>query len=169
MAVSTLNSDLFVAGTLSARSIAISPGAVANAQVALQTPAIDAAKLQQQYQPCYSQEGGTNAAAERRVVHVVKGATGQLLEMVVGAVVAATGNATATVDLKKNGATILTGTISLTSATAAYATVQPAGFTAGATLAAGDVLEVHVTAVNAGTGTLAKGLFARLMVREDPQ
>lgn len=167
MAVSTINSDVYVAGTLSAKALAVSAGAVADAQVAA-AAGIQATKCQQQHQPWYSQEGGTNAAAERRVVHVVKGATATLVEMVVGAVVAATGNATATIDLKKNGTTILTGTISLTSATAAYATVQPAGYTS-TSLVAGDVFEVHVTAVNAGTGTLAKGLFARLVIREDPQ
>lgn len=167
MPFSTINSDVYVAGTLSAQTTALSAGAVADTQVSA-TAAIQATKLQQQHQPCYSQEGTANAAVERKVMHVVRGATATLVEFAVGAVTAATGNATATIDLKKNGSTVLTGTISLTSATAAYATAQPGGYTS-TSLVAGDVLECHVTAVNAGSGALAKGLFARLTLRETPQ
>jgi hypothetical protein len=137
------------------------PAVAAGANVA-------ASKLEHQYEPVYRQESGTTAATGRQVLHVVKGATGTIMDFRVGAVTAAIGGATATFDLKKNGSTILTGTIGLDSSTAAFALKTPAGYTSTA-LVAGDVLEVHVTAVAAGGGTLAVGLFAQLVLREKAQ
>ncbi len=129
---------------------------------------VAASKLEHQYEPCYSQEPATTGAVDAKVIHIVKGATGTLIDFRVGAYVAAIGAATTTWDLKKNGTTILTGTISLTSATAAFAKLQPGGYTS-TSLVTGDVLTVHITAATAGGGTIAKGLFAQLVVREAAQ
>ena len=129
---------------------------------------ISASKLEHQYEPVYRQVSTASAAVDRQVLHIVKGATGSIFDFRVGAVTAAIGDATATIDLKKNGTTILTATISLGSTTAAYILKTPAGYTSTA-LVVGDVLEVHVTAATIGTGTLALGLFAQLIIREKAQ
>jgi len=124
--------------------------------------------LQHQYEKEYSQPGASNAAVERKVVHVVHSANGgTVVDFNVGARVAAIGGATATWDLYKNGASILTGTITLDNGTAAY--VLKAGTLSATTLAQNDVLEVVVPAVAAGGGTLAQGLFATVTVRENTQ
>jgi hypothetical protein len=56
----------------------------------------------------------------------------------------------------------------LDSTTTAY-TVQVLGTLATTTAVAGDVLEIKVTAVNAGTGALAKGVWGEVTLREDAQ
>lgn len=166
-ATTIIQGDVYVNGNLAGKTQTLPANSVGNAQVA-SLAGIAASKLQHQYDPVYRQESTAAAAVGRQVLHVVYGATAQILAFRVGAVAAATGNATATIDLKKNGASILTATITLDSTTAAYVLKTPAGFTSTA-LVAGDVLEAHVTAVNAGTGVLAAGLFAQLLLAEDAQ
>lgn len=161
-----LDGDFFLNGTFTATTNIPSALAVTNAQVAA-AAAIAATKLQHQYGKHYSQAQGTAVAADRRIVHVVYGLTAAILSLRVGAAVAAIGDSTLTVDLLKNGTTILSGTVTLTSSNAAYSLSDPSGFTSTA-LVVGDVLEVKVT-VSAGTGTLAKGVFAQLNLREDAQ
>jgi hypothetical protein len=68
-----------------------------------------------------------------------------------------------TVDLRKNGTTILTSVITISVAQAAYARV--AGAIASAAYIAGDVFELVVTAT-AGGGTLPQGLFVDTVLRE---
>jgi hypothetical protein len=69
-----------------------------------------------------------------------------------------------TVDLRKNGTTVLSAVITLNNANTARVAV--AGALSVTTLVAGDVLEV-VTAT-AGGGTLATGVFAIVTVNEMP-
>ena len=95
---------------------------------------------------------------------MVYGTTGTVVAFEVGSVTACTGDSTITVDLHKNGASILTGVITLDSANTAY--IVEAGTLSSATLADGDVLEVVVNAT-VGTGTLGNGVFASCIIRED--
>lgn len=159
--------DLAVLGNLSAKTVSFPPSSIApktlGGGVGNYQPA---SVMQQQYQEGYSQVSTANAATDRKVVHVVRGLTATLLDFVVGAVQACTGTGNAVFDLLKNGVSILTGTITLGSGTAAFATVN--GTLASTALVAGDVLEVKVVSVTAGSGALAQGLFARLALNEDP-
>ena len=126
---------------------------------------IEASKLEHQHRATYAQESATTAAAANdRVIHVVKGTTGTLKTFSAGCVVANIGNSTIDVDLHKNGVSVLTAAISIDSGDAAYAIV--AGIIDTAAVVADDVLEVVVT-VTAGTGTLGKGVFASLDLWED--
>lgn len=165
--VLTIPTDVVILGNLATRTQTIPANSIGDAQVA-GLAGIQASKLQQQYDPCYHQGSTANAAADRQIVHRVKGATGVIVSMDVGAVVAGTGTASVVFDLWKNGTTILTGTVTLTASTVAFATISPGAFTSTA-LVAGDVLEVKVTSPSAGTGALAIGLFAPLCIREDAQ
>lgn len=118
------------------------------------------------FAPVFSQPSGTAATnVTNQPIHVAA-AAGQILSVFVGSVVACVGAATIVVDVKKNGTTVLTGTVTLDSANTAY--IGESGTLAGAgapTLAAGDVITVSVTAT-AGGGTLGQGVFVRVRLWE---
>lgn len=158
-----IEGSLHVAGRLTPQLLDIPPETVTDAAVS-SSAAIAAGKLEHQHQPVYAQESDTAAADEARIVHVVRGATATLVSVAAGAVVPAVGNAEVEVDLLKNGTTMLTGPITLDSGQIAYERV--AGAFASGALVQGDVLEITI-AGTAGTGTLPKGVFAAIVVRED--
>jgi hypothetical protein len=163
----TLNDSIY-GGVLAPSSFAPPAGSIPN--VAIPAAAgISASKLQHQYEKEYAQPGATAAFVERKVVHVVRGANASITDFQVGAVVAALGAATATVDLQSNGVSLLTAPVSLTSATAAYGLVAGALAAGAGTLVAGNVIEIVVSAATVGGGTLAKGLFGQANIREDAQ
>jgi len=150
-------------GTVTFLHLVPSAGCVADAHVN-PNAGIKASKLQHQHREVYAQESAQAAAAEARVVHVVKGAAGKVRTIKAGCVTPCVGNATITVDLLKNGASILTATFDLTSSESAYELV--AGTIDDDALEDGDVLEVDI-AVNAGTGTPGKGVFVYVDLWED--
>lgn len=156
-----LEGDTYVNGNLNCKTLTIPAGSVSNASIA-SGAGVDHTKLQHQHRLNYGQNG--TAAAETRVLHVVRGATATLLDIRAGCVVACVGDSTITIDVKKNGTTVLSSTIQVDSGDAAYAKV--AGTISGASLVAGDVLTVVVT-VSAGTGTLGTGLFVTGTLAED--
>ncbi|VTR95239.1 Marine sediment metagenome DNA, contig: S03H2_L04701 OS=marine sediment metagenome GN=S03H2_18785 PE=4 SV=1 [Gemmata massiliana] len=125
---------------------------------------IGATKLAHQYVPTYSQPNGTAAVTERKVIHVAQSA-GNVISAEAGIVTVAAGAATVTVDVRKNGTTVLTSTISISVAQAAFAKVSGAVNATPATYVTGDVFEVVVTAT-AGGGTLPQGLFVDVKFRE---
>ena len=143
--------------------IKLNNGAVENDHVAAGA-GIAASKQEHGHRIVHAQESASPAADETIPVHVVHGTTGTLKAIKAGAVVAATGDATCTIDLLKNGVSILTGKISIDSGDAAYALV--AGVIDTAALAVGDVLEIEVDGT-IGTGALAKGVFAYVDLEED--
>jgi hypothetical protein len=163
---SQLITDLYVGGNLSAKSFNAPASSITDQAVA-GGAGIQASKCQQQFTKTYGQVTGSAAATERRPVHSVYGATGQVVQFRAAAAVANIGAATIAIQLKKNGANILTAAITLGSGTAAYVFVAAAGFTS-TSLLANDVLEVDVTAT-AGGGTLGQGLVCELVTREDAQ
>lgn len=123
--------------------------------------AIGAAKLDHQYQPHYSQSG--TAAAATVVLHVVQEATAVLHAVKCGSIVAAVGDSTVTIDIKKNGTTVLSATVQLDNANTAY--IVESGTISVSTAVVGDVYTAVIT-VSAGTGTLPTGLFIGLKIRE---
>jgi len=162
--LSTLVGNLRLKGRLIADYITQPAESVGNAAVKSDA-GVSATKLEHQHQPAYAQESATTAAAETRVVHVVRGAIGTTVAFEAGCITPCLGNATITVDLLKNGASVLTAAITLDNGQAAYDTVEAT--IDDDALADDDVLEVDVS-VNAGTGTLGEGVFAGLTLREDP-
>jgi hypothetical protein len=166
----TINNDLYVNGTLTPKGL--NPPAQCIGPLAIVSPAqpgqgLPAAGVIHRHEKNYSQEGATNAATETRVLHVVYGSTGTIIGFHAGAVVVLTGNDTCTLDLKKNGTTILTAVVSLASSDTVYVVKPAAGFTSTA-LVAGDVLTVTVTATH-NAGALPKGVFCRVTLDEDAQ
>lgn len=158
---SKIDDDLIVTGSLRAGAIVQTANSVGNTEFKSTDPlAVD--KAVHQYSRTFAQNHGTAATAQRQVVHVAHGA-GTLLSFGGGVTVACVGDSTVTINLFKNGTTILSSTVTITSSNAANA-VEEATFSA-TPYSAGDVFEAVVT-VSAGTGTLGQGAFAKLVVAE---
>jgi hypothetical protein len=162
--VGTLNEDLYINGTLQAKSFVPPAGSVLNASV-VGLAGISASKLQHQYQQVYAQPNAT-ATTETKAIHLVYGLTSSILAFKTGSIVANIGAATVTVDLKKNGSSVLSAPVTLNNANTGRVAVSAT--VTGTTGAAGDLYEVVVTAT-AGGGTLATGVFAELIINEDAQ
>lgn len=157
----TLDGDVHVRGQLSAQSQVLPASSVGNSQVQA-TAGISASKVQQQHLAPFSQSG--NAVAATEMIYQQHGATGTVEAFKVSCLVIAGSGGSCTVDLKKNGTTILTGTVSLGDTDAAYTLKSPGGYTSQA-LVAGDVLTVVVGDI---TGTVPQGVFAQAVIHSDP-
>lgn len=164
MPFSNIDSDVYVNGSLTAKTMVIPSAAVGDSQVQA-AAGIAASKLEHQFEVTYSQDSTTDATVERRVIHIVKGATADLIAFAAGSVSIAVSAGNAVIDLLKNGTTVLSAPITLDSANTNYVLENAAGYTS-TDLVAGDVLEFKVTSVNA---TKPKGVFCRLTIREDAQ
>lgn len=141
------------------------PAGITDAMIAALAK-IDQSKLGHQHRIPYNQPN-TAATTETRVLYRCYGATATVIELACGSIAIAVGAATVTFDLKKNGTTVLTGVLTLNSSNTARVAVL-ASLSGTVTLAAGDVLELVVTATASG-GTLPTGIFAELTVKEDAQ
>ena len=143
--------------------VAIPTGTITDARVAVGA-AIAATKCIQRQRTCWCQDkSDITVVTKNQVIHTVM-AAGTLQGIKIGCVVANIGAASITVDLKKNGATVLSAVMTY-GVLAAYALVT--GTIATPAIVAGDVLEAVVVAT-AGGGTLAKGLFGVLLIDEAP-
>ena len=158
--MAVIDDDWHVNGHLSGNTMSVANGSVSNASVAA-TASIASSKLNHVFRAPYAQPN-TAGTSETRVVHVCRGA-GTLLSFVAGSIAAATGDATVTLDLRKNGTTVLSAVITLDSGNSNR--VVEAATLVDTTLAAGDVLEV-VTVATIGTGTLPTGVFAAANLTE---
>jgi hypothetical protein len=116
-------------------------------------------------------QGNVAAVAETGVLHTGYGVDGEVKAIRVSVINKATGDSTVTIDIKKNGVTILTGTITidLNNPNANYGTKLGSVVVApGNSYVANDVFTYHIT-VAAGTGTLPTGLSVEMIADEDPQ
>lgn len=126
---------------------------------------LDTSKTKHLHVGTLKQNHGSPAVAQRQTVHRAR-AAGVVTDVRAVLSVAIVGDSTITVDVRKNGTTILTGTFNLTSANTAY--TGPAAGTLDPTPAAylaGDVFEAVVT-VAANTGTLGQGLLVAVEFKE---
>jgi hypothetical protein len=121
-------------------------------------------KLQQQKTICGNQPN-TTATTETRAIYVAYGTIGTLLAFKAGSIAIAVGAATVTLDLKKNGTTVLSAPITLDSSNVAR--VVEAATISVPSFVAGDFFEVVITAT-AGGGTIPTGLFYELVLYEKP-
>lgn len=155
---------LRVVGELICDSLPIPPNSVGDSQVKASEP-ITAAKLYHRVQPITAQDHGSAVVARREPIHVAY-KQGTIVEFACSLVVASTGNSTITIDLYKNGVTVLTTPLILT-ATNATAYTQVVSAISNNSFAADEVYETVVT-VNAGSGTLGQGITCALTVDEKP-
>lgn len=159
-----IESDVHVAGSLTCQTFGPPAASIDNAAIRPDAK-IAASKLQHQHH-CFYAQPNTTATAETRAIYLVRGVTTNIVSVRAGSIGVCTGNATMTVDVRKNGATILASPITLNSSNSPRVSV--AGTIATAAGAANDLYEVVIT-VNAGTGTLGTGLFVMVRAEEDAQ
>lgn len=155
--------DVTIRGTLAPSSITLPDGVITRSAQVLAGANISADKTEQRVFPSWHQPNSA-ATTETRTVFVARRA-GTLNEVIAGSIVAATGNATVTLDLKKNGTTMLTGVITLDSANTAR--IVESGTISGAgTFVANDWLEVVIVAT-IGTGALPTGVYCQLEIDQN--
>src|SRR6476646_2358954 len=104
--------DVQIQGTLYAVGFTPPALSISDAQIAA-AAAIAASKVIHQHRAFYAQGSGTTAAAATQVIYVGYGTTAAAIDFKAGAIVANIGAATCTVDLKKNGSSILGAVITL--------------------------------------------------------
>lgn len=158
--------DVHVTGRLTAGTMTVAADSVSNGSV-VSTAAIQAEKLEHRHHKTLGQEATANAAAEERIIHVARGA-GTLEEFTVGLITppdtALASGRSAIVDLKKNGTTILSAPVTLSS-TNAFAT-PVAGAIASAAYVVGDRFTIAITLGGGSTGTHAKGVYGQMTAHE---
>jgi len=103
MATTRLESDLYVNGNVASLTRSYPAGSILNAAVGA-AAAIAASKLEHQHAIHYNQAGATNVAAETRLVHTVRGATGTTVAVEAVLETVPDDDRTVTVDVQKGSA-----------------------------------------------------------------
>lgn len=164
MPAELLATSMHITGTVTCQYMTAPEEAAAKESFAADAD-VDPTKMMQRWRKTYSQKSWVFVKEESGVVHVVIGATGTLKSFHAGAVVANLGNAIVEVDRLKNGVWILLSKIELNSTHEAREVI--AGDIDTISPVADDVLEVSIDGT-VGTGTLAKGVFAHVVLDEQP-
>lgn len=165
--VQTIDGDLYVRGKVIVEKLEVVSQAtlpadsISNLQIA-SSAGIDPVKATSQRVAKSSDPAATNASSKTEYLFTALG-SGTLKAFKAGAVVANVGAATVTVDLKKNGASVLTAAITLNNGQVAYQIVS--GTISSTAFVANDVFTVTFVAT-AGGGTLATGVFAQVSYNE---
>lgn len=164
MATNVLDSS-FVRGSLGATTFNLSAGCVTDAAVAA-SAGIQATKLEHQFPLRYQTAAGSAVATATHPIHIVRGATGEIVSLDVSCTTAPTSSDTVAVDLQKSTgggafATVLSAAVTLSSSSTSRVVYSGTVNTAG--LVDGDILQVVVTV----SGTTGQGLVAVVFLRED--
>lgn len=160
--VATFPGDVVITGDiLGATGIAYPDGTIVNADIS-GSAAIAASKCQKSLSPAARQSG--TVADETIILHVVKGATGTVKHFSASAVTVATGVSSFTVDLQKNGVTMLSAPVTVNAGTGDLG--EEVGTLTVTTLADGDVLTAVIDATASGTDTPATGAYAQVDLDE---
>jgi hypothetical protein len=165
MSLNVIDGDCLVRGTLSVNKFNPAAGSVTDASVNA-SAGIQTTKLRHRYTKHYAQPNAT-AITETKTTHVVRGTNATIMEAAAGSIVANIGGATVTIDVKKNGTSVLNSVITLNSSNTGRVAVTGSLNGALVGCVAGDWIEVVVTAT-VGGGTLATGVYAQVMIDEDP-
>lgn len=170
MATTRFESDVFVAGNVSAQSVSLPSGTVTNEDIE-GSAGISASKLEHRHEITFAQ-ANTTAADETKIVHSVYGSTGEVIACKAGSIGVCGGDSTVSIDLVKcntSGTTsVLTSAITLDSGNTAYALESGTIVSSGVEdLAAGDILKIVLDATAGTSSSLATGVFVSLVVNED--
>ena len=163
MPLNRIDGNLYVAGQLTVDKFDPPDGCVGDQQMDV-SDQVDTDKQRHLHPKTHGQMDGGSVYEEIVCVHVAL-AAGSVEQFQAGMRVAATGNSTVTVDLKKNGTSILSDIIDLDSTVTAYTQVVAGIDSTLQAYAIGDVFEIVVLAVD-GTGTPGQGLFAQVTFNE---
>lgn len=154
--------DFLIGGVIKPYELIIPAATVKNADVKSDA-AIAASKLQRSFPITVSQAG--TAVSATHLVRFCKGTTGTIKHVTVSNITACAGSSEVTVDVKKNGTTVLSAVVTLDSSTAAYS--ENEGTITVPALADGDYLTIHITATQSGTDALATGVLVQIDIDED--
>jgi hypothetical protein len=154
--------DHYYLGSVTFRDVTLPASSVEATHIEA-SAGVEQTKLEHQHRAQFNQPN-TAATSETRAVAVIYGAEGTLLTFEAGSIAKAVGDSTVTVDLKKNGASVLSAVITLDNANTNR--VAEAVVPTTTALADGDLLEI-VTVATIGTGTLPTGVFAEVRWAED--
>ncbi len=152
-----IDGDYTVRGTLRCEAIAMPQNAIDNSDQIKAGTNISADKLEQRFFPAWSQPNSA-ATSETRTLFVAR-RSGTVNEVIAGSIAKATGDAVVTLDVKKNGTTILNAVITLDNANTNR--IVELGSITSSAFVAGDWFEVVITAT-ANTGTLPTGVFLQM-------
>ena len=151
--------DTHVDGTLTAKALNIPSGTVDNSDVQ-GGAGIEASKLEHQFQKEFAQESSATPTTETKVVHVVRGATADFVSFACGMVDTGT-SGSVTVDVKKNGTSILSSPVTVDFNDADRAILT--GTITTTTAVVGDVIEITIT----DSSSDGSGAFGQIVIRED--
>ena len=166
---STIESNLHIAGRLTAQSATLPDSTVTDAMVASDA-AISASKIVHRFPLRHSQNGGAVVADATEAIHVARAAgTIKAIEAVIDDTVPV-GDSTVTVDLEKGNAasayaSVLSAVLTINSSTVLR--TPTTGTITSTSVADGDSLRVVVDAT-VGTGTLPTGLVVTIFLEESP-
>lgn len=159
--MTTFDTDIYVRGRLRCDQLDVPNDSITNENFDANNP-LEAVKQEHQYRVNVRQNHGGAVVARRETVHVAY-SDGDVVGVRMQVSVAAIGDSEVTIDVLKNGVSILTAPKVIDNALTAY-TTDVAGI-ASAPYVEDDNFEIQVT-VAAGTGTLPQGLFVELVLRE---
>lgn len=159
----TFEEDLFVRGTLVPSAITLPQNSITSGEQVKAGANIPADKTEQRFFPNWSQPNSA-ATTETRTLFVAR-RSGTVNEVLAGSIAAAIGDSTVTLDVKKNGTTILSAVITLDNSNTARV-AELGAISGGGTFVAGDWFETVITAT-VGTGTLPTGVFVQLEVDQN--
>lgn len=154
-----VDGDMQVRGNVNCNSITLPQNAIDNSSQVKAGTNLNADKLEQRFFPAWSQPNSA-ASTETRTLFVAR-RSGTVNEVIAGSIAKATGDAVVTLDVKKNGTTILNAVITLDNANTNR--LVELGSVTSSAFVAGDWFEVVITAT-ANTGTLPTGVFVQLEV-----
>ncbi len=155
--------DVIIRGSLIPSSITLPTDALDTSAKVKAGANISADKTEQRIYPSHAQANSA-ASTETRALFVARRA-GTVNEVIAGSIAKAVGDSTVTLDVKKNGTTILSAVITLDSANT-NRIVELGAISGAGTFVAGDWFEVVITAT-VGTGTLPFGVFCQLEIDQD--
>jgi len=143
-------------------SASLPAGYVTNAMIT-GSAGINAEKLESYQKAPYAQAG--NAATETVMLAIIRGSTGEAQGFECTNVTDCAGSSTVTVDLQKNGVTMLSSVVTLDAATGNLGVET--GTLSVTSLADGDVITAVITANQSGTDALATGVGVQFDYNED--
>ena len=124
---------------------------------------IDASKLEAWQKGVYSQV--STAVTATAVLGIIRGTTGTSIGVEVTNATACAGSSTLTVDVQKNGVSILSAPVTLNSSSST--SVPIAGTISVSFLADGDIITAVITTSASGTDALATGVAVQWDYNED--
>lgn len=161
--MTTIDGDVQINGALIVTDDFAAPdGSIGDADIEAAAE-IDQTKQAHRLNITYSQQVGVNGASDARVLYRCYPAGGAtILKFGAGCTTLAGAATTMTIDLRKNGTTVLTATFALDNTNTIYVQEDAPGFTSTA-LAQGDILTAHLTLAGANP---PQGVWVNLIVKE---